>query len=129
MSGESRAAFHAVPRIIKVAEQDELPVCLRWKSELFSQSAELCKTSQTESLNNSMREEIQTAEQCANEELQIPETSCCCNESTCFKRKEKTRMVLSEENWKPFSLYLSKTRININVRQVHEKGKTFQTLT
>ena len=120
MSGESRAAFHAVPRIIKVDGPDGLPDCLRWKPELFSQRGEVSQTSKEESL----RGEISRAR----EEFQIAEISCCCKESSRLESREKTKMILSAEEWKPFSIYLSKTRININVRQVHERGRTVQTL-
>ena len=46
---------------------------------------------------------------------------CQCNKNHfCGKSMKSVR----SDEWRQFELYLSKTRINVNVRQVHEKGKT-----
>lgn len=88
MSGESRLAFHAVPRIIKTGQDNEPPDALKW-------------TEQT------------TQQEC--------ESKCCKND---FKATSVTD--ISEQNWSPFAQYLSNTRINVNVRQVHSLGNTVE---
>ena len=128
MSGKARAAFHAVPRIVKVGKQDEPPDCLKWKPGLFFQEGKVCKICEKECLEDAIpNEKIQRSELRSNEVSTIPENcSCFCEEDSCFETDELTRNSLTEEEWQLFALYLSKTRININVRQVHELGKTVQ---
>ena len=46
MSGQSRTAFHAVPRIIKVGDENEPPPCLKWQNGLFDD-----KTNKTTGVN------------------------------------------------------------------------------
>ena len=41
MSGKSRTVFHAVPRIVKVGNENEPPPCLKWKDGLFSNDVTL----------------------------------------------------------------------------------------
>lgn len=78
MSGESRLAFHAVPRIMKTGNGNEPPNELKY---------------------------------CNNQT----------NNSIASKNYEAD---MSQEEWQPFENYLAKTRINVNVRQVHSPGNT-----
>lgn len=78
MSGESRLAFHAVPRIMKSANDNE-------------------PSNELKSCNNDTNNSI-------------------------ISRKFESD--LSQEEWQPFENYLAKTRINVNVRQVHSPGNT-----
>lgn len=85
MSGESRLAFHAVPRILKVGEENQPPEHLKWTEKTTTQE----------------------------------------NQGRCCKSHYEANLRdASEEEWRPFAQYLSKTRINVNVRQVHSLGKT-----
>ncbi|EDO43822.1 predicted protein, partial [Nematostella vectensis] len=49
----------------------------------------------------------------------IPEDSCCNPKAFLTQSPPMT-----EEEWLPFAKYLSRTRINVNVRQVHSLGTT-----
>ena len=184
MSGESRTAFHAVPRIVKVGLENEAPACLQWRHMLsktcgtnddhhskrrlrFDVAPVEKKTDRTSSLTAQDKADIPTARTIAsyrmnvypkreNSESQQSEASqnaeesfnnkvfgtvqkneivtetffdgcevCdCCKENSLLNPLE----VLTAEDWRQFELYLSKTRINVNVRQVHERGKTVNPL-
>ena len=99
MSGSSRVAFHAVPCIIKQGEQDQLPDALRYNSI------------PDVNLKNSTGEK--------EDDKYIDKLDgCFCNlgpDEHFWKHLRTT-----EEEWKSFEDYLSRTRVNINVRQVHK---------
>ena len=155
MSGKSRTAFHAVPRIIKVGKENGPPCCLKWKDGLFSrdvtsrnpdESGVLDESSvipgatnkditKTSCLNRTQRIEkplfqkfgddkiIRGLEEVGIDERGHSETDegCRCDQPNFFAKSIET---LTLEEWREFEIYLSKTRINVNVRQVHESGKT-----
>lgn len=160
MSGKSRTAFHAVPRIVKVGNENEPPPCLKWKDGLFTNDVTLSSendsdesgipdenvkfpdvvekktvVSQRTCGSNAERDEKPLLqESCENKNTnkfgdisslgrECSETSegCQCNKNDFCGKSLKT---ISSNEWRQFELYLSKTRINVNVRQVHEKGKT-----
>ena len=105
MTGESRLAYHAVPRIVKVGSNDEPPECLKWDVHANGDKMPLLK---------------QSEEKCDK----------AANESCSVCRKYYTPSIIAErlsefsasvEEWETFASYLSTTRININVRQVHAR--------
>jgi alkylated DNA repair protein alkB family protein 1 len=102
MTGESRLAYHAVPCIVKVGNDEEPPDCLKWDEHANGDNMPLLK---------------QTKEKCEKE------TDCC---SVCrifynsnIIAERLGNFSTNAEEWRPFSSYLATTRININVRQVH----------
>ncbi|XP_068715763.1 nucleic acid dioxygenase ALKBH1-like [Montipora foliosa] len=148
MSGESRTAFHAVPRIIKIGEENEPPACLKWKKRIFDNLVNLETQDGLDAINN--KKEIKdvskskamnvnnrnlsttttTTSNCeGNGESEIqelfakPNEVCECNEVNFCGNLTRMNSITPEE-WRKIEVYLSKTRINVNVRQVHEKGKT-----
>ena len=160
MSGKSRTAFHAVPRIVKVGNENEPPSCLKWKDGLFTNDVTLSSDSDETSIPDENvklpdvfeKKTVVSQRTCAYnaERTEKPlfqesfdnkntnkfgdigslgseytETSggCQCNKNTFCCKSMKT---VSSDEWRQFELYLSKTRINVNVRQVHEKGKTMK---
>lgn len=155
MSGKSRTAFHAVPRIIKVGKDNEPPCCLKWEDGLFSSDVNMRNPDElgipdessvtpdasdngitntscfnrTERIEKSLLKEfdddkiIRGLEKFGIHEREHSETDegCLCNQANFCAESMKT---LTSEEWRKFEIYLSKTRINVNVRQVHESGKT-----
>ena len=164
MSGQSRTAFHAVPRIIKIGEENEPPTCLKWQQGLFECDAN--KTSQvhpddesnildkTAKIREVQKEEeinkdqgnctpttsnSEEREQSRKHRLEQncqspivddlksiciePSEVCGCNKLDFCDKSSRVKSLTTQE-WRKFEVYLSKTRINVNVRQVHEKGKT-----
>ena len=151
MSGQSRTAFHAVPRIIKVGEENEPPACLKWQHGLFENDTDMTSEVNPVELQESGNQEIpdvqeqtkgftptkaensELSEKCVSKETCNSKINleginveanerCDCNKFFCAKfTKMKS---LTAEDWRKFEIHLSKTRINVNVRQVHEKGKT-----
>lgn len=179
MSGESRAAFHAVPRIIKVGHENHPPDCLKWDESLCGQTGGCSKdgectnrnlrTSQgagkasetvspesgvAEDLSHlSVHEKLKSLSETdekeqATESGALPQVllesniaqdlnhfSDCGREMVCsdcrtgLRKQERDFLVenmdsSSREEWQPYELYLSKTRINLNVRQVHKPTET-----
>ena len=164
MSGQSRTAFHAVPRIIKVGEENEPPTCLKWQHGIFERDANTTSQAHPDDESNVLDKTKKIRDVHEQEEINrdqgnyIPTTSdseeseqsrkhglgqnceskiiddvksiciepsevCGCNKLDFWGKS--TRMeALSADEWRRFEVYLSKTRINVNVRQVHEKGKT-----
>lgn len=101
MTKESRLAYHAVPCIVKVGNEDEPPECLRWDDHANGGNMPLLRQTQ----------------KCSKPD------ECCtiCNKyinpSTLADRLHS--FATNAKEWKPFASYLATTRININVRQVH----------
>lgn len=156
MSGKSRTAFHAVPRIVKVGKQNEPPSCLKWKDGIFANDVSMTsevnpdassvpdenveipdvreknnvghKTSRERSekplfqgsCDNKIETEFRNVSICDGRCIETGE-GCQCNKINFCSKSMKT---LTSEEWRQFEIYLSKTRINVNVRQVHEKGNT-----
>lgn len=153
MSGQSRTAFHAVPRIIKVGDENEPPPCLKWQNGLFddkrskttgvnldeldvrdkNMAAILDKNRTSTNIvkgNDTESKKCVVGEFCNNKicsesgHLRFEANkSCGCNKLDFGAKSTRMKSVTAEE-WKKFEVYISKTRININVRQVHEQGKT-----
>lgn len=141
MSGESRTAFHAVPRIMKVGEENEAPPSLKWQKSLDAQIRlygldasdmnedvrNVCKEKKDDIIHgslNSAKSDFECKQGREIEDLPCkPTETCDCNKLEFFGNSLRNNY-LHQEEWRKFEIYLSKTRININVRQVHEKGKT-----
>ena len=102
MTGQSRTAFHGVPCIItseiKTGPSDLLncPLLLKPKGTFG---------------NDCTKEELN--------ENSASESACSCNRNNNSEQPLWTNYMADEDDWLPFSNYLSKTRININIRQVH----------
>lgn len=140
MSGNSRTAFHAVPRIVKVGKENEPPSCLKWKDGLFANDVTLKSERNPdenvdvpdvlEENNVSRRTSVSSNNKVMNEFGNVSLKNSGCDETgqgcQCNKINfcGKSMKTLTSEEWRQFEIYLSKTRINVNVRQVHEKGKT-----
>lgn len=160
MSGKSRTAFHAVPRIVKVGNENEPPSCLKWKEGLFTNDVTL--SSEKDSDKSSIPDDNVKFPDVVDKKTVVSQRTCgsdakrdekplfqesCDNKNTnrfgdisslgweCTETSEgcqcnkndfggKSMKTISSDEWRQFELYLSKTRINVNVRQVHEKGKT-----
>lgn len=162
MSGKSRTAFHAVPRIVKVGNENEPPLCLKWKDGLFTSDVTLSSDSGDTSITDENlklpdvveKKTVVSQRTCAcnakrtekplfqescdyknttgnkfgdisslGSECTETNRGCQCNKNTFCCKSMKT---VSSDEWRQFELYLSKTRINVNVRQVHEKGRTMK---
>jgi len=155
MSGQSRTAFHAVPRIIKVGEENEPPACLKWQQGLFENETNMMSSAHShgshvldknkknfdvhEQEKRSHGNIVSTRDSCEKKEKsdecvfkdsydsniynEFEGVVCDCNKLD-FCGKSMRMASLTAEEWRKFEVYLSKTRINVNVRQVHEKGKT-----
>lgn len=155
MSGKSRTAFHAVPRIVKVGKDNEPPYCLKWQDGLFASDVIVTNSGESsvpdenakipdatdKNISNSTcvsrkeRTENKVFQEFSDEKIirglknanihesRFIETDehCQCDQINFLGKSMKT---LTSEEWRQFEIYLSKTRINVNVRQVHERGKT-----
>lgn len=165
MSGQSRTAFHAVPRIIKVGEVNEPPACLSWQHGLFDanmtslphpdesdvpdENKDILEVKDSLSCGNTSHSAstVTGSEKSKQSEKREFEVSCdskiirefesisiegsedCgCIKLDQFCGKSLRMRSLTAQEWRKFEVYLSKTRINVNVRQVHEKGKTVNSL-
>lgn len=110
MAGDSRVAYHAVPCIVKEGAEGEPPPALKVSSatKMMVQSEKIGKQTLKEAGNDP-----ETKSMCFEEE------NCHC-ETEDFQDHLWAKSCLSDTEWEPFATYLSKTRININVRQVHK---------
>ena len=110
MAGESRVAYHAVPCIIKESSTDEPPEPLKLPL------GPIDAVSDKGSINIGNTTEKQTFD-----------TDICSRRNICYCGSESCHdhlwsyLNMSKNEWEPFAKYLSKTRININVRQVHRR--------
>lgn len=149
MSGQSRTAFHAVPRIIKVGEENEPPACLKWRSGVFENDvgSRVLNPDKTNSLDGNKEFGVEEKTDISDENYSPstlgsekgeqkchvteefkgicmePNMVCDCNKLDFCGNWPRVKSVTAEQ-WRQFEVYLSKMRINVNVRQVHEKGKT-----
>jgi len=155
MSGQSRTAFHAVPRLVKVGEENEPPACLNWQQGLFENETNMmslahshgshvldknkknfdvdeqekrsrgnCVSTRDSHEKKEQSDECVFKDSCdSNIYNELEGVVCDCNKLD-FCGKSMRMKSLTAEKWRKFEVYLSKTRINVNVRQVHEKGKT-----
>ena len=141
MSGESRTAFHAVPRIMKVGKENEAPPCLKWQKSLEAQThphgldasdinedvRNVCKETKV-NINpgslNTAKSDFERKQENEIEDLPGKPTETCDYNKLEFFGNSLGKNYINQKEWRKFEIYLSKTRININVRQVHEKGKT-----
>lgn len=162
MSGKSRTAFHAVPRIVKVGNENEPPPCLKWEDGFCTNDVTL--SSKEDSDESSIPNENVKFPDVTERKTVVSQRMCDSSaeraekplfqesydnkntnkfgeisslESECLKTSEgfqcnknnfcgKSMKTVNSDEWRQFELYLSKTRINVNVRQVHEKGKTMK---
>ncbi|KAJ7389863.1 Nucleic acid dioxygenase alkbh1 [Desmophyllum pertusum] len=89
MSGKSRTAFHAVPRIIKVGNENEPPSCLKWKDLLFANDVDMTSVANPdEAIVPDMNVEIPDV---------LEETSIV-SHRTCGSSKEQSEKALCQES-------------------------------
>lgn len=105
MANESRVAYHAVPCIVKESDGDEPPEPLK--------ISEGSVDTATDDTANSMNHQVATTRFCE-------KSMCYCG---CENNKDHlwSTLNMNKTEWEPFAKYLSRTRININVRQVHRR--------
>ncbi|XP_032241496.2 nucleic acid dioxygenase ALKBH1 [Nematostella vectensis] len=115
MSGEARLAFHAVPRIIQVQTKDNIPEGLTWSHGMLPEEQ---KTHMWTTTARSVTTKTHDGEQDTTEQKSYKDS--CCNPKAFLTQSPP----MTEEEWLPFAKYLSRTRINVNVRQVHSLGTT-----
>ena len=128
MSGPSRTAFHAVPCIVKIGKDgeppDELKLVGNYEFTNSSENGHDYAASKTELMAPEQTEKLYNG--CDTDKITVREHRCrncqSPNLDHCWKDFRP-----SETEWRPFADYLSKTRININVRQVHRTPKQYET--
>lgn len=103
MSGDSRLSYHAVPRILP--------------PHYFTQSR--VNRLQTASTSELKRRAVTVNADEAKRRKSSPE-----NTSDCFLDMELLSRVESSAFWDLFEDYVSKNRINLNVRQMFDLGRT-----
>ena len=108
MAGESRIAFHAVPCIIKEGKEGIPPLELRFEQE-NSARHDLVKEINKDVADHAFQPGIEG--NCENN------ARCCPEQIGHFWMNSN----MTQQEWQPFEDYLSRTRVNINVRQVHKK--------
>ena len=96
MAGESRIAYHAVPCIVKEGVKEVPPKPLQCLDLVDKMTEKITSEIENETGDN-----------------------CYCG-STNFQEHLWTLWSIGRKEWEPFAKYLSNTRININVRQVHK---------
>ena len=110
MANESRVAFHAVPCIVKESANDEPPEPLKLPIDPEDRiTDDLGSTIGNTMKNNSV----------ADKGL-FNKGSCYCG-SDNYQDHLWSHLNMSSNEWGPIAKYLSKNRININVRQVHRR--------
>ena len=110
MAGKSRVAYHAVPCIVKESASDEPPEPLKLSVDPI------------DVVNNEMDIDVQntTEKQTVDKDILSRRKTCHCSSESC-QNHLWSHFNMSKNEWEPFANYLSKTRININVRQVHRR--------
>lgn len=99
MSHESRICYHAVPRIVKAKEEPWNNIMITMQKETISATTPAIKKLKMDLSNE--------------------------NESIQFGLNPILyQQIQNEDFWQPFQSYLNESRININVRQVLNKGAT-----
>lgn len=109
MSGESRVAYHAVPCIVKEGAEGEPPNAL--KSDLDYSVKTIANEEQSGIADVSF--------ELHDKKVKFLSNNCYCGSGN-HQEHLWSQWSMSSTEWEPFSSYLSKTRININVRQVHK---------
>ena len=105
MANESRVAYHAVPCIVKESDGDEPPEPLKISEDSVDTA--------TDDTTNSMNHQAAAT--------RPYEKSMCYCGSENDKVHLWSTLNMNKTEWGPFAKYLSRTRININVRQVHRR--------
>lgn len=108
MTKKSRLAYHAVPCIVKVGIGIEPPQSLKW---------------------NDNKDATSSGEPCGQNcdlttEMDCPVCDKYHDHEAVIKRQQT--FAKNKQEWEPFALYLARTRININVRQVHKPQENVQ---
>lgn len=105
MSKESRLCYHAVPRILKID--------IGWLNAPIDECTDK---------KNSVSDDVDTTPSgnCKKRRL-TPKSNN--NEYSDAFEDGLWNDVLNQEQWKPFSDYISDCRINVNVRQVLNQGE------
>ena len=110
MSGEARVAYHAVPCIIKEGLDGKPPEALQYDG--CRETKYDCATVQDIKGQSAVKDSMNIEGSSSGLECQFG----CKGDNLLW-----TSLNLSKKEWEPFASYLSKTRININVRQVHKR--------
>ncbi len=111
MSGSSRTAYHAVPCIV---EEKSVEKNQNWRESL--------KQHDNEMNSQDCRNEQADSDPCFVHGNGFREDQCFCNSNPAKNNSEN--MPVSKEDQTLFENYRSKTRININARQVHKKEES-----
>lgn len=151
MTGPARLSYHAVPRILP-GKKEHLNYCFYGNSKRdetghmtdiyisneTEQLKEGDKENDTFSLNNDMEEDpyngenrqtpphinivkSDASEAGLDEKLEVTPTVKGSN-CTIKELGDLMDSVIEKTNWKPFQMYLNKSRVNVNVRQVLKAG-------
>lgn len=121
MSGSSRLAYHAVPRILAPEERSRLNSTNK-QHHCSDNSSKLstCSTStmpvEYHELNSAVKDCNQVPVVCAEKEISSDEL-----ERLIKSLNSDIERVISTVDWSPFEDYLMKTRLNLNVRQVFKR--------
>ena len=111
MTRESRLAYHAVPCIVKVGLEDEPPECLKWND--FNTNKYTLPSEEKQNKNCDSSTDVNCA-------------SCRKYHDHQAVLERLHQFAKNKQDWEQFALYLARTRININVRQVHEPQENVQ---
>lgn len=119
MAGNSRLAYHAVPRVLAPNDKEPIPLCLepcktKAAEELKETSVSSCD--KCERSNETRSKDTETP--CKRTKYDIEEISLGCAGNSSVLAEETVEAKLLRK-------YLSMSRININIRQVLAPGKTF----
>ena len=112
MTKESRLAYHAVPCIVKVGLDIEPPQCLKWND---------CDNNKDTTLSGEL-----CGQNCDVTTVKIDCPVCDKYHDHDAVSKQQQNFAKNQQEWEPFVSYLSRTRININVRQVHKPQENVQ---
>ncbi|XP_002741372.1 nucleic acid dioxygenase ALKBH1-like [Saccoglossus kowalevskii] len=149
MSGDSRWAYHSVPRILPPRKNNPVPESFNTTlksdgltDELLKPDVEDSSAEEATEVNNDHSAEdphldFSDKKDCSHgtsenivDKINIRTSAYDLNDtknlSDVFDQFQADMEHLThEENWKPFAEYLPGARINFNVRQVMEAGKSF----
>ncbi|XP_005096742.1 nucleic acid dioxygenase ALKBH1 [Aplysia californica] len=129
MSGSSRLSYHAVPKILAPPAEQPVPKCFSLHPEeesLAPQSSETCGSrnavtkdaqeldSESDAASGFSTTEQQIGNSCSND--------TCLRDSVVKDVNESIKHVMSSLEFKPFEVYITSSRINLNIRQVLPPG-------
>ncbi len=120
MSGPSRLAYHAIPRVLPY-DDGELPQCLEADTVKASGEQQIKENDCQACSALSLESDTSTERQVATDRL-----ACPCGRHSCdaCMLNQAIAMTVQSLNWKQYAEYIQTHRINLNVRQVLEPGQT-----